>query len=153
VVEIAPTSGLAARSLANAYRLSERYNDAIRWFETSIKLDPNLVGAHNGLGNCHRETGNFAAAIAVYQNALALDPSSAEILYNLAIVHVDMGRFDDALAIAEQALKEQPDAAWAHLARGKALAVKRVTKKHWQHTRKESNSIPPMSAASCCWLE
>lgn len=67
-----------------ACQIAERFVDAIRYFEQSIKLDPDNLHTFLALGWCHKRTERLDLAIESMQLAVELDSDSAIAHYNLA---------------------------------------------------------------------
>ena len=61
-----------------------KQEEAIKLFETALKLDPTYGPAHNGIASALHRQGRLAEAIAEYERAIHLRPESAGILSNLA---------------------------------------------------------------------
>jgi len=61
-----------------------KQEEAIKLFETALKLDPTYGPAHNGIASALHRQGRLAEAIAEYERAIYLRPESAGILSNLA---------------------------------------------------------------------
>jgi len=64
----------------------------------SVRLQPNLAGAHFHLGRALRVQGRYEEAIAAYNHALELDPSLLAVHYGLGEVYLDKGDYGRALA-------------------------------------------------------
>jgi tetratricopeptide (TPR) repeat protein len=58
--------------------------EAIKLFETVLKLDPGYGPAYNGIASALHRQGRLAEAITEYERAVQLRPESAGILSNLA---------------------------------------------------------------------
>jgi tetratricopeptide (TPR) repeat protein len=84
--------GYIDKTLAQIYQArgdrdsSNRHNDeAARFFEGAVKLDPQNASAYNGLGNVQHARGELDAAIEAYQIAIRLEPAYTAAWHDLAI--------------------------------------------------------------------
>ena len=59
-------------NLGGAYHKQGRLDDAIKEYQTAIKLEPDHVNAHNNLGVAYHNQGRFDDAIKEYQTAIKL---------------------------------------------------------------------------------
>jgi tetratricopeptide (TPR) repeat protein len=84
-------------------------DEAIRYGNLAVTLDPKHYGGHSLLGNAYYKKGNFAESVAEYEKAAALRPDLAEAHSNLALACFETGVMDRAEAEFKQAaaLKEQ----------------------------------------------
>src|SRR5262245_24741827 len=95
----------------------KQYADAIKWYETAVRHDPEYVGTHIGLGDTYwawgrheadngaheRATEHFDRAIASYKDAIRLDESNAEAWYRLGNASRDRGQIRAAITAFEKA--------------------------------------------------
>ena len=58
-------------------------NDAVKFYEKAIVLEPHFADAYNNIGIVLFETGQFDDAIKFYEKALEVEPSYAEAHNNL----------------------------------------------------------------------
>jgi tetratricopeptide (TPR) repeat protein len=96
--------------LANLYFDADRYDDAIKWYEAALKLDPNDVDASTDLGVCYYYTNQPDKALAQFNHSLSVDPKHVKTLLNMGIVKA-FGKQDlqGATEAWEQVLKVAPD--------------------------------------------
>ena len=66
-------------------------------FRKSLKLDPNLVAAHQRYGSYLTFMGRFEESIRHYETALELDPFSLQINMNLATTYYLRGEYERAV--------------------------------------------------------
>ena len=103
-----------------------QYDEAMREFETALKLMPTLVRAHLGLGAAKQGKGDLNGAIAEYRTALRMQPDDSDAHNNLGTVLQQKGDMEGAIAEYRLALQEQPDDPLIHFNLGTALSVKGV---------------------------
>lgn len=85
-------------------------DEAIRYGNMAIALDPKCYDGHSLLGNAYYKKGDFAQAAAAFEKAVALRPELAESRVNLALVLFETGDMDRAEAELKQADAIKPDA-------------------------------------------
>jgi tetratricopeptide (TPR) repeat protein len=81
-----PNNAGAAVELANTYFDGERYQDAIKWYEVSLKLDPKNVNASTDLGVSYYYSNQADRALQQFDYSLKLDPEHTKTLLNQGIV-------------------------------------------------------------------
>ncbi len=74
-----------------------RYDEAIREFQTALKLEPNQARVHNNLALIYGAQGRLDDAIREYQIALTINPKDAVVHYNLGILFARIQKLDDAV--------------------------------------------------------
>jgi tetratricopeptide (TPR) repeat protein len=72
--------------LANLYFDAEKFDDAIKWYEAALKLNPNDVNVSTDLGVSYYYTNNPDKALAQLDRSLKIDPKHAKTLLNIGIV-------------------------------------------------------------------
>ncbi len=86
-------------------------NDAVRHFQTSLKLAPNFYPAHNNLGTIYLSQTNFAAAQEEFEAVLRVKQSDTQAYFNLGNVFLLTGHYDDSLRMVNAGLRRQPNSA------------------------------------------
>jgi tetratricopeptide (TPR) repeat protein len=95
-----PNNSTAALQLANTYFDAERWNDAITWYERTVKLEPRNVDANTDLGVSYYYLNRTDEALATFERSLAIDPKHTKTLLNKGIV-LAFGKEDLKGAAAE----------------------------------------------------
>lgn len=67
-----------------AYRVMERYEEAIPWLEEATEENPDNFHVWLALGWCHKRVGRLDLAIQSLEEALSAAPDHAIVYYNLA---------------------------------------------------------------------
>ncbi len=91
-----------------------RFDEAIREFQTALKLEPNQARVHNNLALIYASQGKLDDAIKEYQIALTINPKDAVVHYNLGILFARMQRLDDAVREFQITLSLNPLDANSH---------------------------------------
>jgi tetratricopeptide (TPR) repeat protein len=81
-----PKDARARIELGNVYFDAERFEDASRWYEDALKIDPRNVSVSTDLGISYYYLNQPDRALAQFERSLALDPSHAKTLLNIGIV-------------------------------------------------------------------
>lgn len=103
VLKSDPKNAGAALQLANTYFDAEKYPDAIKWYEESLRLDPSSPDASTDLAVSYYYTGQTDRALQQFQQSLKLNPRHTKTLLNQGIV-LAFGKQD--LAGAQAAWKQ-----------------------------------------------
>ncbi|HEY3042640.1 MAG TPA: tetratricopeptide repeat protein [Vicinamibacterales bacterium] len=72
--------------LANLYFDAQKFDDAIKWYEAALKLNPNDVNVSTDLGVSYYYTNDPDKALAQLDQSLKIDPKHAKTLLNIGIV-------------------------------------------------------------------
>lgn len=104
--------------LGNLYFDAERYDDAIKWYEQGLKLNPKDVNVSTDLGVCYYYTNQPDKALAQFDESLKLDPKHAKTLLNVGIVRA-FGKqdLDGAVQAWQQVISVAPDTPEAQAAK------------------------------------
>jgi cytochrome c-type biogenesis protein CcmH/NrfG len=86
VIKNDPKNAGAAVQLGNTYFDAERYPDAIKWYEESLRIDPSNPDASTDLGVSFYYTGQTDRALQQFAQSLKLDPKHTKTLLNQGIV-------------------------------------------------------------------
>ena len=87
---------LSYYNLGNVYSDLGFYEDAVRSYKETIKLDPTLSKPHNNLGLADAALGKLSDAAAEFSEAVRLKPDYAEAHYNLGVADLQLGKKKDA---------------------------------------------------------
>lgn len=74
----------------------KRYDEAVKYFETILKRDPNNVLALKAAAFTHIKNGDIAKASDLYKRLLAIVPESSDDGYNYALVLFAMKNYEEA---------------------------------------------------------
>jgi cytochrome c-type biogenesis protein CcmH/NrfG len=86
VIKSDPNNAGAAVQLGNTYFDAERYPDAIKWYQESLRIDPSNPNASTDLGVSFYYTGQTDRALQQFEHSLKLDPRHTKTLLNKGIV-------------------------------------------------------------------
>ncbi|MBZ5704568.1 MAG: tetratricopeptide repeat protein [Acidobacteriia bacterium] len=89
--------------------LLQRYKEARKDFERSIKADRTYAEAYNNLGVVHYEERKYGKAIKQYEKAIKLRNDAASYYSNLGAAYFATKQFEKANSAYSQALQLDPD--------------------------------------------
>ncbi len=89
--------------------MMQRYREARKSFERSIKADHQLADAYNNLGVVLYEEKKYSAAVKHYHQAIAIDATSASFFSNLGAALFSKKQFDPAVLAYERAMQIDPE--------------------------------------------
>ena len=81
-----PRDAEARIELGNLYFDSERFEDAVKWYEQAVQVAPQNVNASTDLGISYYYTNQPDRALAQFERSLAIDPNHSKTLLNVGIV-------------------------------------------------------------------
>ncbi len=85
--------------------MMQRYKEAKKSFERSIKFDREFANAYNNLGVVFYESKKYGAAVKQYEKAIARDQSAASFYSNLGAAYFSKREFEPAVAAYQHALE------------------------------------------------
>lgn len=86
------------------YLNNNNLDEAIKYFNKSLSLNPKNHLAWNALGLTQSMKGNFEASIQAFKKALEANPQFTEAHNNLGTIYFELGQYDRAEAEYRQAL-------------------------------------------------
>jgi Flp pilus assembly protein TadD len=86
-----------------------KVDEAIREYETALRINPLYDVAHNDLGRALASQKQYDQAAAHFQTALSLRPDDAKALNNYGGVLVLQGRYEEAVRQFEHVVRIEPD--------------------------------------------
>ena len=104
-----PNSARIFNKMGISYLLMQRYKEAKKEFERSIKADRGYANPYNNLGVVLYEQKKYGPAIKQYRKAIELDSNSASFFSNLGAAHFSKKEFEPAILAYEHALELDPE--------------------------------------------
>jgi len=102
-------SGRLENKIGITELMMQRYREAKKSFERSIKVDHRLADAYNNLGVVLYEEKKYGAAVKHYHQAIAIDATSASFFSNLGAALFCKKEFDPAVVAYEHAMALDPE--------------------------------------------
>jgi Tfp pilus assembly protein PilF len=88
------------------YLNQSNVDEAIKYFNKSLALDPRFYQAWNMLGLAHASKGHLDESVKAYKKCLEINPQFSEVHNNLGTVYQEMGQYDNAEASYKAALAD-----------------------------------------------
>ena len=127
VVRKSPNWDRPHNNLGTVYYDRGRLEDALREFQTAVRLTDSYADAHNNLGVVYEQLGRLDEALKEYQTSVLLKPDNADMHNNLGSMYERLGRLDEAMGEYRSAIRSNPDHSDA-IRNLKALENKRNSK-------------------------
>jgi len=89
--------------------MMQRYREAKKSFDQSIKFDRKFADAYNNLGVVFYEERKYGAAVKQYRKAIAIDDTSASFFSNLGAALFSKKEFEPAVLAYQKAMQIDPD--------------------------------------------
>lgn len=112
-------------SMGTMLTVEGRLPEAIRVFETALRIEPDYAAGHADLGTTLWRAGRAQEAIREYEYALRLNPDYTDAHVNLGVALAESGRSADAVRHYEEALRLNPHCAEAYMNLGNVLVAQR----------------------------
>jgi len=84
--ERSPNDAQTRVQLGDLYFDAEKFDEAVRWYEEALKIDPRNVNASTDLGISFYYMNQPDRALAQFERSLAIDPKHSKTLLNIGIV-------------------------------------------------------------------
>jgi len=104
-----PNSAIILNKVGITQLMMQRYREAGKSFEQSIKVDRKYADAYNNLGVVYYEQKRYAPAIKQYRKAIAIDATSASFFSNLGAALFAKKEFEPAVMAYQHAMEIDPD--------------------------------------------
>lgn len=108
-LEVVGDNELALNNLGVALSSLGRQDEALAYFDRSIKRNPTQANAYHNYGVCLVAKGDKDGATAYFEKAIGLDPKLVNPLVHLGLIQNDRGNVDGAMGYLEKALKIDPN--------------------------------------------
>ncbi|MSU59276.1 MAG: tetratricopeptide repeat protein [Pedosphaera sp.] len=86
-----------------------KLDEALRYYETALAMQPDYPGGLTGIGNIYEKRGDYEKALSFHDRALLGGPFDPEVVNGRAAVLARLGRFAEAETGFQEALKLRPD--------------------------------------------
>ena len=123
-LDLLPTYGAAALSLADLIRRTEAPRAAIPVLVRLLEADPYELEALTALGRALLEDGRTQQALEAFTRVLRFDQEHAAALYHLGTCFARQRLFDDAVLAWERVMHLDPDGPFATEARSRARSAR-----------------------------
>jgi tetratricopeptide (TPR) repeat protein len=104
-----PSSASLMNKIGITELMMQRYREAKKSFDQSIKLDRKFADAYNNRGVVLYEERKYGAAVKEYRRAIALDGNSASFFSNLGAALFAKKEFEPAVVAYQHAVELDPD--------------------------------------------
>ena len=101
---------------------SGHLEEAIEFFQKSLKINPAFKASMIPLAKALRRTGQIMEAVAVYKDLWGLDRSNTGALITMGVLLLSISASEEAKQIVELALKINPELSTAHVLLGRIAA-------------------------------
>lgn len=108
IIKKTPTKSRVFNNLANGLSELGRFDEAIRAYETALKIEPDMEQAHYSMGVAFGKMGRKEDAKRKYADALKIDFNYPEAHMNLGNILKDEKKFAEAEKAYRTALKQDP---------------------------------------------
>jgi tetratricopeptide (TPR) repeat protein len=104
-----PTSASLLNKIGITELMMQRYREAKKAFDQSIKVDRQFADAYNNRGVVFYEERKYSAAVKEYRRAIAIDGTSASFFSNLGAALFAKKEFDPAVVAYQHAMELDPE--------------------------------------------
>ncbi|MFZ0733439.1 MAG: tetratricopeptide repeat protein [Candidatus Sulfotelmatobacter sp.] len=104
-----PRSAALLNKIGITELMMQRYREAKKSFDQSIKTDRKFADAYNNLGVVLYEERKYSGAVKQYEKAIAIDSTSASFYSNLGAALFSKKHFEPAVLAYEKAVELDPD--------------------------------------------
>jgi protein O-GlcNAc transferase len=111
-----PAPEMTARNLGQAYLEDKNYDEAVRWFRSSIARNKVYADPYLGVAEALTATGRVEEAVIQLQAGVREAPDDPAMHTGLGEVLLKAGRFTEARAELELAIKKDASGAWGRRA-------------------------------------
>lgn len=126
--------------IASSYQALEQYNQALKYFNKSLEINPDNASAYFGAGNILFKHKKLSDSINAYENALKRQ-NNPKFFYNLGIALTFQGRIEEAIKIFSDCLKIENSVAAATNRLFCMQYSDKLTPEKWENSLKEFNNL------------
>ena len=111
-------------NLGQAYQDAQRLPEAVREYERSLQLKPDIHAAYSNLAALYLDQGELQKGEEMLLKVTSLSPDFTEGFINLAVLYIRKRDPDKALAAINRALETNPSSFAAHYNKGEVLTMR-----------------------------
>jgi len=141
-----PKKAVEAFKKGQDYRTHKKDDQAMKSFESAIKIAPQFYQAHNELGRLYKQAGRVDDAETEFIKAHELSRTNIEPLLNLTGLYIDENKPERAVNASEEAVKTNSRSAPAFLNLGIALYKAAMLDKAEAALKKALELAPKMAS-------
>jgi len=104
-----PKSSMVLNKIGITELMMQRYKEAKKSFDQSIKADRKYASPHNNLGVVYYEEKRYGPAVKEYRRAIAIDATSPSFYSNLGAAFFSKKDFDSSAVAYQKALELDPN--------------------------------------------
>ena len=103
--------------IANSHYADGRYNEAIYWYQESIKIDDQNSDVYSNLASAYQDADNLELAVHYFKLAISLNKYHSSANFNLALIYQDTNRIPYAVDLYKNLLQNEPNSfdIWSNL--------------------------------------
>lgn len=103
------------KDMGNIYNSQLNFEEASRYYNAALQINPNYAPAINNLGLIAKQKGNLQRAKFLVERARDLNPTYTPFHLSLSSIYNDLGEYDLAIASILKSLELKPDNPDAYL--------------------------------------
>lgn len=134
-----PQNDLIAKQIAIYCQLQGKYDDAIKWYQECIKINPTSAPYHNNLATLYLSRGDTVKGVQLLERAIELDRFLLQPHMVLATLALSNGEFNRCIDHCNQALLIDQSVQKINLTLAKAYAMKKDFDSSDKALKKEIN--------------
>ena len=85
-----------------------KFEEAVKEFKESIRLNPNHFESHNNLGFVYSQMGRYWEAVNEYRQGVRIRPDNAVVQNNLGFMYNKLGLYEDAIQHLKESILLDP---------------------------------------------
>jgi Tfp pilus assembly protein PilF len=106
--QVQPPTAAVWNKMGIGYQMLFDMEDALRCYQTSLKMDPNNVSVLNNLGTVYDSQKQYGKAVKMFRKALKIEPKSALVLKNLGTDLLAQHKYEKGWEVYKSALEVDP---------------------------------------------
>lgn len=106
--QVQPLTADVWNKMGIAYQMLFDMEDALRCYQTSLKMDPKNSSVLNNLGTVYDSQKQYGKAVKMYRKSLKIDPKSALVLKNLGTDLLAQHKYEKGWEVYKAALEIDP---------------------------------------------
>lgn len=105
-----------------AFVWGEKYEEALRYFEKVVEINPKYAEAYFQIGYCNGKIGRHQEAVKAYKQAISLYPYDENAYFNLGLSYRQIGNYQEEIEAYKKAIGINPNLGIAYYWLGNAYS-------------------------------